>query len=121
MTISGRDLKNGITMLQVALWSEYRDARLEHHDDLSYTTHVTCKRCAAAWQGDSLSQPERHATWCPLSWAPEIPDPNAVEQRSRAATDFLYEHGWKKIMEDRNLSERMFELLFMLREVVKED
>lgn len=70
--IAGTDLKNGIVMLQTALWREYRETRLEHHDDLSYTTHVACKRCGAAWSGDVLSHPERHERWCPLSWQPDL-------------------------------------------------
>ena len=68
---AGNDLRNGITMLQVALWREYRDVRTEYHDDYRYTTHVLCKRCGKGWSGDVLNHPEHHARWCPLSWVPE--------------------------------------------------
>ena len=119
-SIESTDLKNGIAMLQTALWSAYRDARVEHHEDLSYTTHVTCKRCGESWDGDSLSRPERHAKWCPLAWSPKISDPSAIEQRARAATDFLYEYGWQKIINDRNLSEDLFTRLYSLLTLLKE-
>lgn len=71
--IASTDLKNGIAMLQNALWREYREVRVEHHDDHRYTTHAACTRCVASWTGDALSSPERHESWCPLAWSPELP------------------------------------------------
>lgn len=84
--IAGHDLKNGIAMLQTALWREYRDTRVEHHDDHRYTTHVACRRCGGSWSGDTLNRPEHHGSWCPLSWVPEIADDPAAPTRGAAGT-----------------------------------
>jgi hypothetical protein len=41
-----------------------------------------------------------------------------IERRARSATDFLYEHGWQKIVERGALSNEMFNLLFLLRDAL---
>ena len=119
MAIAGSDIKNGIAMLQNALWREYRDARLVPGVEHRQVASITCGNCGASWENDPLTRPEHHRSGCALTWKPEIPDRSAIEQRAKDATDFLYEQGWKKIMEDPSLSEEMFRRLFMLREVVK--
>lgn len=41
-----------------------------------------------------------------------------IERRARSVSDFLYEHGWQKIMADGRLNETMFGNLFMLRDAL---
>ena len=41
-----------------------------------------------------------------------------IERRARVVVDFIYEHGWQKIMADGRLNETMFGNLFMLRDAL---
>jgi hypothetical protein len=91
--IDSGDLKNGILMLQTALWREYQDVRIEHHDDHRYTTHAACKRCGASWSGDSLTQPDRHERWCPLAWTPDLKARRATADPAQAAPASEQEQG----------------------------
>jgi len=43
-----------------------------------------------------------------------------IERRARAASDFLYEHGWQTITQPNALNNEMFNLLFLLRDALSD-